>query len=178
MCIRDRCLGKWVAMGIGMVGVLIAMKPGSGVFEIAAIIILFATFLGSLNKILMRQLASTEHSLAIATYPNITMILITFPFLITTWQPLSWHDWGFFGIVGVITALGQYLIAHSLRFAQGSTLASMDYSTIFWVVALDYMWWDQIPQAHKLIGAAVIVGSNFYILYRARREDKKLPAST
>lgn len=169
---------KWVAMGIGMVGVLIAMKPGSGVFEIAAIIILFATFLGSLNKILMRQLASTEHSLAIATYPNITMILITFPFLITTWQPLSWHDWGFFGIVGVITALGQYLIAHSLRFAQGSTLASMDYSTIFWVVALDYMWWDQIPQAHKLIGAAVIVGSNFYILYRARREDKKLPAST
>lgn len=169
---------KWVAMGVGMVGVLIAMKPGSGVFEVAAIIVLFGTFLGSLNKILMRRLASTEHSLAIAIYPNITMILVTFPFLITAWQPLSWHDWGFFGIVGVITALGQYLIAHSLRFAQGSTLASMDYSTIFWVVALDYMWWEQIPQTHKLIGAAVIVGSNLYILYRSRREDRKQPVST
>lgn len=162
---------KWIAMSIGMVGVLIAMKPGSSVIETAAIVVLIGTFLGSLNKILMRQLAATEHSLAIAVYPNVTMILITFPFLINVWQPLSWHDWGFFAIVGVITAAGQYLIAHALRFAQGSTLASMDYSTIFWVVALDYLWWDQTPEKHKLIGAAVIVGSNLFILYRSRREQ-------
>lgn len=162
---------KWVAVAIGMVGVLIAMRPGTGVFEIAAVVVLFGTFLGSLNKILMRRLAATEHSLAIALYPNIAMILVTFPFLITTWQPISWHDWGFFAIVGVITAAGQYAIAHSLRFAQGSTLASMDYSTFFWVVMLDFFWWDKIPDTCTLAGAAVIVGSNLYILFRSRREQ-------
>lgn len=169
---------KWIAMGVGMIGVLIALQPGSGVFEIAAVLVLFGAFLGSLNKILMRRLTSTEHSLAIAVYPNMAMILVTFPFLITTWQPLSWHDWGFFAIVGIITAAGQYLIAHSLRFAQGSTLASIDYSTMIWVVALDYIWWDQTPQKHKLLGAAVIVASNLYILYRSRKESKKQPATT
>lgn len=167
-------LEKWIAMSIGMVGVVIAMQPDSGVLEIAGMIVLLGTFLGSLNKILMRRLAATEHSLAIAIYPNIMMILVTFPLLFSAWpwQAVSWHDWGFFAIVGAITATGQYLIAHSLRFAQGSTLASMDYSTFFWVVALDYFWWDRSLEGHKLIGAAIIVGSNLYILYRSRKEQK------
>jgi drug/metabolite transporter (DMT)-like permease len=99
--------------------------------------------------------------------------------LIATWQPMTWHDWGFFAIVGVITAAGQYAIAHSLRFAQGSTLASMDYSTFFWVVMLDFFWWDKVPDRFTLVGAAVIVGSNLYILFRSRREqaEKKQAAS-
>jgi drug/metabolite transporter (DMT)-like permease len=162
---------KWIAVGIGMLGVLIAMRPGSGVFEMAAVVVLMGTFLGSLNKILMRRLAATEHSLAIAIYPNVAMILVTLPFLLSRWQPISWHDWGFFAIVGMITAAGQYAIAQSLRFAQGSTLASMDYSTFFWVVMLDFVWWERVPDTFTLLGAAVIVGSNLYILFRSRREQ-------
>lgn len=167
---------KWIAVGIGMVGVLIAMRPGVGVFEMAALVVLFGTFLGSLNKILMRRLASTEHSLAIAVYPNVTMILVTFPFIIAAWQPISLHDWGFFAIVGLITAAGQYAIAHSLRFAQGSTLASMDYSTFFWVLMLDFFWWQKTPDMYTILGAAVIVSSNLYILFRSKKE-KTLPAT-
>lgn len=162
---------KWFAVLVGMAGVVIAMRPGSSVFETAALFVLLGTFLGSLNKILMRRLASTEHSLAIAVFPNLAMILVTFPFLLANWQPLSWHDWGFFAVVGVITATGQYAIAQSLRFAQGSTLAPTDYSTFFWVVMLDFFWWAKTPDLCTLIGAAVIVGSNIYILYRSRKEQ-------
>jgi len=168
---------KWVAVGIGMIGVLIAMRPGAAVFEVAGLVVLLGTFLGSLNKILIRRLAATEHSLAIAIYPNVTMILVTFPFLINSWTPLTWHDWGFFAIVGVITAVGQYAIAQSLRFAQGSTLAPIDYSTFLWVVMLDFFWWQKTPDMATVMGAAVIVGSNLYILFRSRREQgQKLAA--
>jgi drug/metabolite transporter (DMT)-like permease len=162
---------RWVAVGIGMVGVIIAMRPGSSVFEIAAVLVLVGTFLGALNKILMRRLAETEHSLAIAIYPNIVMILATAPFLITSWKSMPWEHWGLFAIVGVITAAGQYAIAQALRFAQGSVLAPIDYSTYFWVVALDAFWWNKTPDAFMIIGAAIIVGSNFYILYRTRKEQ-------
>lgn len=162
---------KWFAVAIGMVGVLVAIRPGAGVFEIAGVIVLMGAFLGSLNKILMRRLASTEHSLAIAVYPNVAMILVTFPFLINSWQPISWHDWGFFAIVGVITSVGQFAIAHSLRFAQGSTLAPIDYSTFFWVFLLDFFWWDKMPDGFTIAGAAIIVASNLYILYRSRQEQ-------
>jgi drug/metabolite transporter (DMT)-like permease len=168
---------KWFAVAIGMFGVVIAMRPGAGVFEMAAIIVLIGTFLGALNKILMRRLAQTEHSLAIAIYPNVVMILVMAPFLLTTWKSMSWEHWGLFAIVGVITAAAQYMIAQALRFAQGSTLAPIDYSTFFWVVALDYFWWQKSPDLYSIAGAAIIVGSNFYILYCTRRDESRRKAS-
>ena len=161
---------RWIAVIVGMIGVVIAMRPGSNVFEFAAILVLFGSFLGALNKILMRNLAATEHSLAITIYPNIMMMLVTFPFLITTWKTMPLGHWGLFAIVGLITATGQYLIAQALRFAQGSILAPIDYSTFFWVVALDFFWWKKMLEPYTLIGAAIIVGSNLYILYYSRRE--------
>ncbi len=162
---------RWIAVAIGMVGVIIAMRPGSNVFEMAAIIVLIGTFLGALNKILMRRLAETEHSLAIAIYPNLMMILVTFPFLLSSWKSMPLEHWGLFAIVGAFTAAGQYCIAQALRFAQASTLAPIDYSTYFWVVSLDLLWWKKSPDKFMLLGAAIIVGSNLYILYRTRREE-------
>lgn len=171
---------RWAAVAIGMVGVLVAMRPGSNVFEFASLLVLFGTFLGALNKILMRQLASTEHSLAIAIYPNLMMILVTLPFLFSNWQSMPWSHWGLFGIVGLLTAAGQYAIAQALRFAQGSTLASVDYSSFFWVVALDFFWWNKKVEWYTLLGAAIIVSSNLFILYSTRREEAKkaTPATT
>ncbi|HSX13731.1 MAG TPA: DMT family transporter [Chlamydiales bacterium] len=162
---------KWFAVFAGLVGVIIAMRPGSGVFEMAAFVVLFATFLGALNKILMRKLAATEHSLALAVYPNIVMVLAMAPILLFQWQPMPWEHWLLFGIVGIITAAGQYAIAQALRFAQGSTLAPIDYSSYFWVIALDFFWWQKAPDLYTICGAVVIVGSNLYILYRTRREQ-------
>lgn len=164
---RDR----WVAVGIGMAGVIVAMRPGAGVFQWAAILVLVGTFLGALNKILMRRLAQTEHSLAIAIYPNLMMIVCTLPFVYSTWQSMPWAHWGLFGIVGCVTALGQYSIAQALRYTQASTLAPIDYSSFFWVVALDFFWWERTPDVATFLGAAIIVGSNLFILYRARRES-------
>lgn len=172
---------RWAAVGMGLVGVIIAMRPWTGVFELAALIVLFGTFLGALNKILMRRLAETEHSLAIAIYPNLVMIIGMLPFLFTDfvpwkgwgpWQAMPWEHWGLFAIVGIITAAGQYAIAQALRFAQGSALAPVDYSTYFWVVAFDAFWWHKMPDAYMVIGAAVIVGSNLYILYRSSQKSR------
>ena len=162
---------KWAAVAVGLLGVAIAMRPGSGVFEFAAIIVLFATFLGALNKILMRRLAETEHSLAIAIYPNLVMILATAPVLLSQWQSMPLEHWIYFCIVGALTAAGQYCIAQALRFAQGSTLAPIDYSSFFWVVALDFIWWEKTPDVATILGAAIIVGSNLFILYRTRKEQ-------
>jgi drug/metabolite transporter (DMT)-like permease len=162
---------RWFAVAIGMIGVVIALRPGSNMFEMAALLVLFGTFLGALNKILMRRLAETEHSLAIAIYPNIVMILVTFPFLMGSWQSMPWTHWGLFAIVGLLTAAGQYCIAQALRFSQASTLAPVDYSTFFWVVALDLLWWNKSPDSFTLLGALVIVASNLYILYITKRQE-------
>ena len=125
----------------------------------------------------MRRLAETEHSLSIAIYPNVTMILTTLPFLLFDWHSMPWMHWGVFALVGIVAALGQYMIAQALRFTQGSVLAPIDYSSFFWVVALDFFWWNKSLELHTLLGAIIIVGSNLYILYCTNKEQKKLISS-
>ncbi|MBM3184345.1 MAG: DMT family transporter [Chlamydiae bacterium] len=184
-------LDRWFAVGIGLIGVMIAMRPGSSVIESAAILVLFGTFLSALNKILMRRLAATDHSLAIAIYPNLVMIVAmlllalissVFPEFLPSqfsfvWKSMPLEHWGLFAIVGALTAGAQYAIAQALRFAQASTLAPIDYSTFFWVVALDFVWWNKTPDPYTLFGAAIIVGSNLYILFRTRKEDSSKKAA-
>ena len=165
---------RWGAAGLGLLGVAIAMGFGFHMFEWAAIVVLFATFLGALNKILMRRLSVTEHKLSIAIYPNIGMILITFPFLLMNWIPMPWEHWALFCLVGIFAGAAQYAIASALKLAQASALASVDYSTLFWVVLLDFLWWSKKPEIHTLIGAALIVGSNLYIVYRTQKEKERV----
>lgn len=169
---------KWIAVGFGFIGVLVAMRPGQGIFETTAFLVLLATFMAALNKILMRRLASTEHSLAISIYPNILMMLAIIPYLFFTdnWQPMPWSHWGIFAIMGIVTAAGQYALVQALRFAQGSTLAPADYTSFFWVLMIDLIWWNQSPDFYTLTGALIIVGSNLFILYKTRQEEsaKKL----
>jgi drug/metabolite transporter (DMT)-like permease len=168
---------RWIAVAIGMIGVIVAMPPGSNLFQTVGIVVLIGTFLGALNKILMRRLAATEHSLAIAIYPNLLMILVLTPFLMKSWQPMPLEYWGLFAIMGTITAAGQYAIAQALRFAQGSTLAPIDYSSFFWVVFLDFFWWGKMVALHTFVGAGIIVGSNLFILYCTRREEARKRAA-
>ena len=135
---------KWLAVAIGLVGILIALRPNTSLFGPLALIVLIGSFFGALNKVFMRHLAKTEHSLAIAIYPNLVMILASAPFLYKSWQPMPWSHWGLFALVGLLTAGAQYSMTQALRFAQGSVLASIDYSSFLWVLLLDFIGWGVI----------------------------------
>jgi len=165
---------QWLAVGIGFIGVMIAIDFGSSKMEFAALLVLFGAFMGALNKILMRRLATTEHSLTIAIYPNFVMIAVMlilqyfcslFPNdlpiqCVLIWKPMPWAHWGLFSVIGVLTAAAQYAIAQSLRFAQTSVLASLEYFTLLWVIILDCVLWKKPPQVEILFGVALIIGSN------------------
>ena len=120
----------------------------------------------------MRKLTETENTLSIAIYPNLVMILVSFPFLFRNWTSMPWFDVILFGIVGLLTAGGQYAVAQALRFAKASTLAPMDYSSFIWVISLDFLYWGQIPSLFSFIGMIIIISSNLYILYCTYKEEK------
>ena len=165
---------RWIAVGIGAVGILIAIRPGVIPFDATCGLVLVGVLLGTLNKIFMRKLAATEHSLAITIYPNIALVAITLPYLIGVWAPMPWKDWGWFSLVGILSAAGQYAIAQSLRFAQASLLAPIDNSTFFWVVFLDFFWWKVLPDPYTLLGVGLIMCSNLFILYYKVRDENKI----
>jgi len=154
---------KWIALSVASIGVGIAIRSNSG-FEWVFLVILLGALIGSLNKILIRRLVATEHSLTIAGTGNAALALVLVPFILMNWHPVSWYDLGFFAIASFLTAMGQYATVQALRFAQASTLAPFDYTSIIWASLFDFFIWDVTPSARFFLGIIIIVGSNLYLI--------------
>lgn len=157
---------KWIAISISSIGVLLAIRPLNG-FEPVFLLILFGSLIGSFNKILIRRLVATEHSLTISITGNLALALVLVPAVLINWHPVSWHDLGFFIIAGSLTAAGQYATVQALRFAQASTLAPLDYTSLVWATLFDFLFWEAIPSNYLILGALIIIGSNLYLLKSA-----------
>ncbi|MDR1267506.1 MAG: DMT family transporter [Holosporales bacterium] len=169
--LRENANGwQWASIFLGFVGVVIAIRPSTIVMAPLSFAVMVVGILSAaLNKTLMRRLTRTESSLTIAIYPNIFMVLVLAPFVLTSWKPLSWEHWGLFLLIGGIVALAQYVITHALRFATLSVLAPLDYTTFVWGAFFDVLFWGVTPEPPVLLGASVIIGSNLLILRAKKR---------
>ncbi|MDR1032124.1 MAG: DMT family transporter, partial [Holosporales bacterium] len=164
----------WWAVTAGLVGVVIAMNPGgycldskTGLFSALA-----GAFFASMNKICMRKLSTTEHSLTITIYPNLVTIILLAPFLPFFWKSVPAEQWPYFISIGVLLATAQYLIALALSLSDSSALAPLDYTSYAWVFALDLMMLGTTPTCQNLIGVSIIMLSGIYVYYRARRQER------
>ncbi|MDR2412531.1 MAG: DMT family transporter [Holosporales bacterium] len=156
---------QWSAVLVGFIGVIVAIRPSSmTITPISLIIILIGVVSAALNKTFMRQLAQTESSFTIVIYPNIAMIVVLTPFVLTSWTPLSWAHWGDFLLMGGIVAFAQYAVTHALHFAPLAVLAPLDYTTFVWGAFFDITLWGIVPESCVLMGAAIVIGSNLLIL--------------
>lgn len=154
---------KWIALSLASIGVGIAIRSNTG-FEWVFLVILFGSLIGSLNRILIRKLVATEHSLTIAITGNAALALVLVPFILMNWHPVSWYDLGFFATASFLTAMAQYATVQALRFAQASTLAPFDYTSIVWASLFDFIIWDVTLSFHFVLGIIIIVGSNLYLI--------------
>lgn len=163
---------QWIAIGVSTIGVLVAIGSSGG-FEIVFFVILLGSLVGSLNKILIRQLVATEHSLLIALSGNVALALVLVPANLTDWHPISWHDLGCFAIASFLTATAQYATVQALRFAQASILAPLDYTSLLWAGLFDFFMWEVIPSSHMTLGAILLICSNLYLLKSTTYKKKE-----
>lgn len=154
---------KWIAVGIATIGIVIALRPSVN-FEMVSLLVIIASLFGSLNKVLIRQLTATEPSISITIYGNLAMVLFSIPIVVMDWQPLAWKDMFFFLIAGIFTSVAQYTSVQALRFAQPSTLAPLDGTSLIWCALFDYCIWQKLPHIYLLIGVGIIIASNVYFL--------------
>ena len=172
-------LDRWIAVLLGLLGVIIAIRPVGQLGKEACIsagLILVGSFFAAMNKMYVRRLAATDDCLPISIYPNIAMLLMTLPSMLVGWQPMVIKDWILFLTVGGCLGLSQLLVVYSLKCAQASLLAPIDYSTFLWVMVVDAVVWDKMPDGWTTIGALIIILSNIWILIRSKRSEGEVVA--
>ena len=160
---------RWSAVAAGFLGVLIVMQPGNALPPLGLAIALAAAFGVAVVTIMIRQIGRTESTQTIVLWfslLSIPMVGMLMPF------HASGHDavgWAILATIGLFGGVAQLMLTASLRFAPVSVIAPFDYSQLLWAVLLGWLIWDTRPPASTWLGAAVIIASGLYTLYRERK---------
>jgi drug/metabolite transporter (DMT)-like permease len=160
---------RWTAIAIGLVGVLVLLRPtGHGLLSLAAAGVLLAALMYAISAITVRVLARTDSTEAMMVWLMAMMALGAGVLAIPAWVPLRADDaWIIVG-VGVAGGLGQYAITEAFRLGEASLIAPLEYTALVWGVLLDASLWGVLPDAVTWIGAGIIIASGLYLLRRER----------
>ena len=164
-------LRRWTAIGVGFAGVVVILQPGGSVFGPAGGLALIGTVLFAANLVLLRQLSRTETDAAIVFYFTVTGTLVTGAMLPFGWTWPVGTDWLMLLTVGLLGGVGQILITSSLRLAPIAIVTPFQYTSILWGSVFGYFFFGDTLTAPTAIGAAIVVASGVYILYRETRRQ-------
>lgn len=170
---------RWSAVGVGMVGVLVLANPSTGIFEMAAVWALGSALAYALAIIITRKLTVTDSAIVIVWSLN-ALYIVTMPFFAPfLWTLPRWSDIGLMLLCGAIVFVGQLVAVYACSFAPPQVLAPFDYTGMIWAVLLGYVIWGDIPSWTVLSGAAILIASGIYVLYRETqlaRQGRRLRA--
>ena len=161
---------SYIATGVGFVGTLILLRPGSNVLQPAAVLVLAAALCNALYQMLTRKLLD-ENPHTTLFYSGLVGALGLSMGLPFAWDPrlLSWRDGGFLLLLGLCSGLGHWLITGAYLRAPAALLTPFMYVQLLWATAYGYVLFAQWPDRGSVVGMGVIVASGLLLALQHRR---------
>lgn len=165
---------RWSAVIVGFVGVMIMTRPGSGVFDPAALVPLLAAAFYALAMISIRKMSATEPPTTIVFYFTLfAMIasLFTLPLGLLdadlAWKrPQGLGEIALLVLIGTMGGAAQIALTTAFRRASVSIVAPFDYMALVYGFLMGFLLFDELPDHYLIIGGSVVVMSGIYIIHR------------
>ncbi|MFN4153679.1 MAG: DMT family transporter [Paracoccaceae bacterium] len=175
---------RGLAVLAGFSGVLIILRPGAGVFEIAALLPVLSGLCYGLSMIFARQLGAHESAPAMAFWGNLVFLVIaaamalgfggttapdlhpSLAFLMRAWVWPTALDATLMAGCGVIAALGLTLLTQAYRIADANAVTPFEYSAMLWGILWGWAFFAEWPDALAWLGIAIIIAAGLFVLWR------------
>jgi drug/metabolite transporter (DMT)-like permease len=167
-------LRRWLATVVGLVGVLIILRPGTSAFHPAAFFPLFSALGWAGTLIMTRMMSGKEHASTIMAYSSIAGLAILTALVSFVWVVPTWHDILFGILIGIASTAGQWIVVFAFRYADASVLAPFSYIQLLWVSVLGFLVFGEVPDIWTVTGAIFVVGSGLYTAHRERVRRSQL----
>ncbi len=159
----------WVAIAVGMGGVLIALRPdGQAFFSLGALAVLAAATCYAVSAITGRVLSRTDASVTLVFWSTSAMAfgggLLAWP----NWMAVQSGHWPLLAGLALTGFVGQLAITEAFRHGQASAVAPFEYTALAWGITLDWFLWKIAPDSYTLVGGAIIIASGLYLLRKER----------
>lgn len=160
---------RGLAVVVGLIGVLIVLRPGAAPLNLGHIAGIAAAIFSSLASVIVRKIGSEERSVVLLLYPMVANFVVLGCALPFVYKPMPIEHLGMIGIIAAFGFVAMLLIIAAYRSAEAVVVAPMQYSQMIWAAIFGYLIFGETPDRFTLIGATVIIASGIYILLREGR---------
>jgi drug/metabolite transporter (DMT)-like permease len=170
---------RWLAIGFGLCGVLVMLRPSAGLFAtLAALGALASASAYAASAVTVRLMHSSETTVGLVFSQMLLLAILAGLFALPAWVSLQPQHWPWLAALGATGALGQHFITQAFRYAPASVVAPFEYTALLWGVAIDWLFWAVLPSARMFLGATLVVASGIYLIWRERQLHVELAAVT
>jgi S-adenosylmethionine uptake transporter len=166
---------RWLAVLIGFVGVVIALRPSTAMLTWPSVYGLLGSLGFAMTLVLNRQLRKTSDA-TLVTWQAVVALVVGAILAISHWKAMTPGELASLLLLGIIASAGHLLIARSLKMAPASVLAPLQYTLLIWAVILGWLFFGDLPDPQTWVGAAIIIGSGLFIFHRAKVKQDIEPA--
>jgi drug/metabolite transporter (DMT)-like permease len=183
---------RWAAVIIGMIGVIVMLRPGAGVIQPAAILVLISALLYAAGNLLARHMGGTESAMTLSFYVQLGFVFVSlamglwvgdghlasdegiaaFLFRPWIWPPVA--DWPIFLATGLSVGIGGLMVTQAYRISEAGLIAPFEYVGMPMAILWGLVVFGTFPDAISWLGIALICGSGLYVIWREtvrRRES-------
>ena len=167
---------RWIAIGIGLVGVVVVLRPGvDGFISVPGLMVLLAATAYAVAAITVSLLTRTDTPQSMVVWFLVILALGAGLLALPDWQPLQLGHAALIAGMGLAGAGGQVALTRAFQLGEASLIAPLEYTGLVWVIGWDLAFWGVLPDRFTWLGAAIIVASGLYLLHRERVRQVRAP---
>jgi len=160
---------RWIAIGIGFVGVLVILRPGFGVFSIYALIPVCSASMFALYALLTRFAARRDTSLTSFFWTGVAGAMAMTVIGIWFWEPMSAADWVWMTALCIAGVTGHWTLIRCYEVAEASAVQPFAYLHLVFASLIGVTIFSEALAANVVFGAAIIVAAGLFTLWRERQ---------
>lgn len=169
-------LDRWIAVGVGFVGILVIIRPGLQVLNPGSVLALAAGAFLALYFLLTRKITGQTSAMVTTFHTNLMGALTLSLALPLVWQMPTAAEWVLLVLLGAIATAGHFLIVRAYDHAEASLLAPFAYAEIIGALVVGWAFFNDLPDRWTLAGVAILLGATLTITIRERAQAKSAQA--
>ncbi|MCV2864609.1 DMT family transporter [Albidovulum sediminicola] len=176
---------RWAAVIVGFLGALVMLRPGSELFDWAAVLAIGSGLTYAASMVHARHLGARHSAAALAFWGNLVFLICALAlaavfhdgsqesathaslgFLLRGWVNPPMRDLAMMMATGFVAAAGLTLLTQAYRVAESNVVAPFEYTAMIWSVLFGWLYFRDLPDAQGWLGIAMIISAGLYVLYR------------
>lgn len=151
---------EWSMVIVAFIGALFVVKPTLDMKCIPAVVAAIGGLGAGTAYTFVRKLGKQgKRGPVIVMFFSTFSCIITLPFVIFDFHPMTLMQLIYLLIAGICAAAGQFTVTQAYAKAPAKDISVFDYSQVLFAAILGFLFLNQIPDIYSIIGYIIIIGA-------------------